>query len=305
MESNEYVMLHTPVLLREVLEIFNPTSDQHFIDATIGEGGHARAILEKTAPGGMILGVDRDIQQIERAKKGLSKFGKRIVLINDSFGNVEEIVKDDPSLGALLWQGILFDLGWSQAQMEMSERGFGITKDEPLDMRYETKSKNIPAMDIVNKWSGEDIERALREYGEERFARAISEEIVRTRRGNVIQKTFQLVDVIKRATPLWYHRRRIHPATKTFQALRIAVNNEYEEIEKGVSAAPLVLARGGIIVVISFHSGEDRIVKNLFKGFSQSGKGVILTKKPIRPSEEEVHGNPRARSAKLRAFKVK
>ncbi len=297
-------MIHTPVLLKEVLEILDPKPNRHFIDATIGEGGHAKSILEKTTPGGMLLGIDRDIQQIERARKELSKFQKRIIFINDSFGNLSYILEGQEEVKGISWQGIIFDLGWSQAQIEGSGRGLSFTRNEPLDMRYGRNEKIFSAEEIVNKWRREDIEGIIRDYGEERFAKGISEGIVRSRKEKSITTTFQLADIIKKATPSWYHHRRIHAATKTFQALRIAVNDEYGQIEKGLRAACSILAKKGTIVAMSFHSGEDRVVKNCFKTFSSSGLGIIITKKPIRPSEEEIKHNPHSRSAKLRAFKV-
>lgn len=299
-------MIHIPVLLQEVLQFLNPKQNENFIDATIGEGGHAKAILEKTAPGGILLGIDRDTQQIERAEKELSKFEKRMILVNDSFGNLDAIIRKLEK--KLMWQGILFDLGWSQAHMEQSGRGFSVMRDEALDMRYSVRpttydQRLTTAKEIVNRWRQEEIERILREYGEERFARRIADEIIHARKKKPIETTFQLVDSIKKATPRWYHHRRIHPATKTFQALRITVNDEHTQIEKGLSAACSIVAKGGKILVISFHSGEDRIVKNVFKTCSESGLGKIQTKKPIRPLEREIKDNPPARSAKLRVFK--
>lgn len=302
-------MIHKSVLLEEVLHFLNPQLSQNFIDATMGEGGHTRAILERTAPNGIVLGIDKDVQQIERAKKELLEFKERLIYVNDSFARVRSIVSKENKAKEYIWHGIIFDLGWSQAQVDLAGRGFSFLRDEPLDMRYNIKAQNskpkiqnLTAKEIINRWSREELARILKEYGEERFSRRISETIIRERKQRPITGTFQLVDVIKKATPFWYHHRRIHPATRTFQALRIVTNNEYEELEHGIEGALSVLSTSGRIAVISFHSGEDRIVKTMFRKFEKDEKGKIITKKPVVPSWDETVKNPRARSAKLRVF---
>ncbi len=294
-------MAHIPVLLNEVIEIFDPKSGQRFIDATIGEGGHARAILEKTAPDGILLGIDKDYTQIEFVRNELSIFGDRLILRQGSFSNTDAILKE---MGKQkMWDGILFDLGWVQSQVKESQRGFSFNKDEILDMRYDT-TRGLTAGDILTKESPQYIENILREYAQERFAKSITDEVVKIRRKGPITRTSQLVNIVKSATPFWYHHRRIHPATKTFQALRIAVNNELNELLQGIENAFSFISKNGKIVVITFHSIEDGIVKRLFKEFQGRGSGRIFNKKPITASRLEQMLNPRARSAKLRAFIV-
>ena len=288
-------MTHIPVLQKEVIDYLDPKPNENFIDATIGEGGHTAAILEKNKPNGKVLGIEIDPEILEKFK-----FQDRLILVNDSYVNLKNII-EKYNFGPI--KGILFDLGMSSWHLEESGRGFSFQKDEPLDMRYDESSKfkvqssKLTAEEILNKWRGEELEKILREYGQERFAQGIAKKIIETRRIRPIKTTFQLVEIIKRATPSWYHHQRIHFATKTFQALRITVNNELENIKKGLEEALDVLGDGGRLVVISFHSLEDRIVKNFF----QERKIEILTKKPIRPSLEEIKTNKRSRSAKLRA----
>lgn len=303
-------MAHVSVLLKEVIALFDPKTNENFMDATIGEGGHAKAILEKTVPSGILLGIDRDESQLERAKRTLRKFKKRTILIKGSFGDILSIVKEENR--NIVWSGVLFDLGWSQAQIEKSGRGFSFLKDEQLDMRYDANpsdnkqqtnyNKSLTAKEIVNRWGQEDIECILREYSQERFTRPIAKAIVKERKNKPIQTTLQLVDIIKKSTPAWYHHQKIHPATKTFQALRIAVNDEFSMLERGLNQAFKLISKNGKIVVISFHSGEDRIVKGIFKECQAQGMGEILTKKPITPSLYEIRENPHSRSAKLRGF---
>jgi 16S rRNA (cytosine1402-N4)-methyltransferase len=299
---------HIPVLQKEVLEIFDPKPNQNFIDCTIGEGGHALAILEKTAPEGKILGIDWDQEMIKSLKSKVEtlKLSKRLILVNDSFVNLKEIVEKENFKDV---EGILLDLGLSSWHLEKSGRGFTFQKDEFLDMRYGGNSE-LTAEKILNKWPEKEIEKILREYGQERFAKKISKKIFEERKIKPIRTTPQLVEIIKRATPSWYHTRwapggdgypKIHFATRTFQALRIAVNDELENLKKVLPQAIEILKKNGKLVVISFHSLEDRIVKNFFKENFQKGLCKIITKKPIRPSAEEIKSNPRSRSARLRS----
>ncbi|MBI3420502.1 MAG: 16S rRNA (cytosine(1402)-N(4))-methyltransferase RsmH [Candidatus Sungbacteria bacterium] len=294
-------MVHIPVLLEEVIEALDPKSGEDFIDATVGEGGHAEAILEKISPSGVLLCIDRDSDQLERARANLARFGERAILRNGSFSDIQSIAA---GLGNGIWKGILIDLGWSSAQKERSGRGFTFQNDEPLDMRYDdgAESNTQSAKDIINAWSLEEIELILREYGQERFAGSIARAIGEARKKGPLISTFQLRAVVEGATPSWYKHRRIPPATKTFQALRIAVNQEFEELEKGLEGAVNLLPAGGKLIVISFHSGEDRIVKNALKALAKEQRGAVLTKKPIIASSEERERNPRSRSAKMRAF---
>jgi len=265
--------MHIPVLQKEVLQYLSPKPNENFIDATINGGGHALAILDKIQPNGKLLGIDWDKEIIKNLKLKIKNFEKRIVLVSDNFANLEE-----------------------------SGRGFSFLKNEPLDMRYNSRNPltGLTARRILNYYSYLEIEKILRTYGEERFAKKIAERIVEKRKIKPIESTFQLVEIIKNATPSWYHHRRIHLATKTFQALRIAVNDELNNLEKALPQALEILKDGGRLAVISFHSLEDRIVKNFYRSRSLIDL-KILTKKPVRPSEEEIKINPRARSAKLRA----
>jgi 16S rRNA (cytosine1402-N4)-methyltransferase len=307
-EKWEEERVHRPVLLKEVIEYLDVKRNRNYIDCTIGEGGHAREILKKNGPKGKVLGIEIDPELYKKLKKEKLE---RLILVNDSFSNLKEIVKRK-NFGPT--SGILFDLGLSSWHLEKSGRGFSFLKEEPLIMRYDwNRSKSILlrsnrlssqelwAGKIVNEWSEKEIERILKEYGEERFAKRISREIVRARKVKPIKTTFQLVEVIKKSVPSFYQHKRIHFATRTFQALRITVNNELENLKKGLKEALEILEPGGRIVVISFHSLEDRIVKNFFRENSKKGNLKILTKKPIRPKIEEVKINPRSRSARLRA----
>jgi len=299
--------VHVPVLKKEVIEYLDPKPNENFIDATIGQAGHTLAILEKTAPEGKVLGIEWDPELYKKLKEKclIWKIKERLILVNDSYSNLKKIVEREKFQPV---SGILFDLGLSSWHLEESGRGFSFQKDEPLDMRYCTHFlrpwETCTAEKIVNEFSEEEIERIMREYGQEKFAKRIAREIVKTRKIKKIGTTFQLVEIIKKATPDWYHHQRIHFATRTFQALRIAVNDELNNLEKTLPQALEILEERGRIVVISFHSLEDRIVKDFFKKYSH---GValfackILTKKPIRPGKEEIIQNPRSRSARLRA----
>lgn len=301
--------MHIPVLQKQVIEYLNPQSNENFIDGTIGEGGHTLAILEKNGPRGKVLGIDRDPNQIENCKlkiENFKQFKERVILVCDNFANINKIVKREKFKKV---QGILLDLGMSSWHLQESGQGFSFLKDELLIMRYDWKSQNLNsrfkneliAERIINTWSESEIEKILREYGEERFSKRIAKEIIEARKISPIETTFQLVAIIKKAVPIWYQHRRIHPATKTFQALRIAVNDELNNLKIVLPQALEILETEGRLVVISFHSLEDRVVKNFFRDSQKEKRLRILTPKPIRPSVEEVKTNPRSRSAKLRA----
>ncbi|MCJ7786678.1 16S rRNA (cytosine(1402)-N(4))-methyltransferase RsmH [Patescibacteria group bacterium] len=289
-------MIHISVLQKEVLEYLSPKPNQNFIDCTIGEAGHTLAILEKNRPKGKVLGIEWDIELYKNLSKSDTN---RLVLVNDNFVNLKEIVDREKFKPV---EGILFDLGMSSWHLEKSGRGFSFLRNEPLDMRFGVQNE-LTAEKIVNKWKAKDIERVLEEYGEERFAKRIAKNIVEIRRFKPIETTFQLLDVIKKAVPGWYQHRKIHFATKTFQALRITVNDELKNLKEALPQALEILMPGGYLVIISFHSLEDRIVKNFFRNQAKEESLKILTKKPISPSkEEEIKINPRSRSAKLRAI---
>ena len=295
-------MVHIPVLLREVIEYLNPKSGQKFIDATIGSGGHALAILEHITPGGKLLGIEWDGELLKRLEAQIqhSQFKDSTILINDSYANLEKIAEDNDFKNV---QGVIFDLGMSSWHLEESGGGFSFAKDEPLDMRFSRRADDggrPTAAEMINTYREEELAEILKENGDERFARQIAGAIVKARKERPIMTTFQLVEIIKNSTPFWYRRGRIHFATRTFQALRIAANNELENIKSGIGQAENILAAGGRLALISFHSLEDRIVKNFFREEGKKGKFKILTKKPIRAKLAEIAVNPRARSAKLR-----
>ncbi len=289
--------MHIPVLKKEALRLLDIKPNDNLIDATCGRGGHLTAILEKNGPKGKVLGIDQSPEQIKECRLKTKDFGQRAVLVQDNFANLAGIIKKE-KFGNV--DGILFDLGMSSWHLEGSGRGFSFLKKEPLDMRYGPDNQ-LTAEKIVNYWSKAELSKILKEYGEEGFAERIAEEIIRTRQERSITNTVQLVEAVKRAVPGFYRRQKTHFATKTFQALRIAVNNELGSLEKALPQALSILIEGGRIVVISFHSLEDRIVKNFFREAAKEEKMEILTKKPVTASREEIKENPRARSAKLRA----
>ncbi len=286
---------HVPVLLNEVIEYLNLKEENKIIvDCTIGEGGHAEKILENLGPAGILLGIDQDQDALVAARKRLASFGKRVILVWGNFTNLEKILREK-GIGKV--DGILFDLGVSSAQLSRKERGFSFLKEGPLDMRMD-KAQKINASDLVNRTSYEDLQNIIYEFGEKRWAKRIARAIVREREKGPVTTTSQLAEIIERAVP---YRGRIHPATRTFQALRIKVNRELENLKEALPQAVDSLKKKGRISIISYHSLEDRIVKNSFKEFACQGRLKILTKKPITPREEEIRTNPRSRSAKLRA----
>lgn len=298
-------MIHTAVLKKEVLEYLNPNQNENFVDCTIGEGGHAEDILLKNGPEGKILGIDLDPQQISVSRWLQVQFKDRIVLVNDSYTNLTEII-ERKKFGPV--NGILLDLGMSSAQLEGTQKGFSFQRDQGLDMRYNDEVNYLTAEKIVNEWSEEKIEEILENYGEEKFAKKIAKNIVEKRKLGRIKTTFELIEIIRDAIPAKYFAtfssrksQNIHYATRTFQALRIAVNDELENIKKVLPQAIEILAPEGRLAIISFHSLEDRIVKNFLANESKKGTVKILTKKPITAGRDELGKNPRARSAKLRA----
>ena len=288
--------MHIPVLLKEVIECLAPQPNENFIDCTCGFAGHSKAILEKNGPNGKVLGIEWDSDVFEKIKQ---QNIERLVLANDSYRNLKKIIEQQ-NFGPVA--GVLLDLGMSSWDIESSGRGFSFQKDEILDMRYSAElQNNLTAQKIVNEWPEEEIKKILKEYGEEPFAGSIAGGIAKARESENIITTFQLADIIKRNTPAWYSRRKIHPATKTFQTLRIAVNDELASLQKVLPQAIDCLTAGGRLAIISFHSLEDAIVKKFFKEYSKNGILKIIAKKPIRPLWSEITANPRARSARLRA----
>ncbi len=290
---------HLPVLVEEVLSYFNFRPGGIYVDATVGAGGHARRILEKSSPTGKLIGLDWDASAIARAKQTLGSFGERFQLVKKNFRDLKEVLN---SLSIPAVDGILMDLGVSSEQLDNPERGFSFRWDAPLDMRMDQESP-LTAQEMIRRLSVEDMDRILRELGEERWASRIAKAIARQRQRRPLRTTGELVAIIRKAIPPY--RTRLHPATRTFQALRIAVNEELANLEAFLKDCPGLLKPGGRIGIISFHSLEDRIVKTCFREWGKRKEGEnplfrILTPKPVVPSMEEIRSNPRARSARLR-----
>ncbi len=269
-----------------------------YVDCTLGGGGHAEAILEATAPDGSLIGMDRDEEAIQRAGERLKRYGTRARLFHENFKNLGTLLR---AQGVRSVDGILMDLGMSTLQLTDSERGFSFQKDGPLDMRMDRRSP-ITAAALANSLPERQLAQILFEYGEERWANRIARAVAEARQRKPITTTGQLADLVRWAIPRPAQSRRLHPATKTFQALRIAVNQELDQLDVALSDAVKRLNPGGRLCVIAFHSLEDRIVKRTFKALAQdeSARVRLVTKKPIIPGREEIRMNPRSRSAKLR-----
>lgn len=289
--------VHIPVLLDEVIELMEPRTGEIYVDGNLGLGGHAAAMLDSSAPGGRVIGFDWDVNALVKARQNLATYGDRVEYVHDNFATVKESL-----LNLKLEQvdGILLDLGLSSLQLDESGRGFSFQGDEPLDMRMDERVGETAA-DLVNTLREEELADIFYYFGEERQARRIAAFIVDRRRKNPITTTKQLVEIVARAVPRKFQPKKIHVATKVFQALRIAVNREMENLTKILEDGVEVLKPGGRFCVISFHSLEDRLVK---RSFLENRKLRIITKKPVRPGEKECRVNPRARSAKLRVAQV-
>jgi len=288
---------HNPVLAKEAVNFLNPAPGQIIVDATIGGAGHSEQILRRITPGGMLVGIDRDEETLRLASERLRPFEGSFKLINKDFKHLIEILKD---IGVNKANGIIFDLGISSIQMEAWQRGFSIKNDGPLDMRMD-RSQRITAKELVNGLSEAELSDIIKNLGEERFCKRIARRIAEERKKKEISTTFELRDIVLRSIPYSHSKYKIHPATRTFQALRIKVNDELGSIREALSGLPEALERGARACVISFHSLEDRIAKNTFREFKAEGLFNILTKKPVVADENEVSANPRSRSAKLRA----
>ena len=287
---------HVSVLLNEVLERLAPKRGERILDGTLGRAGHAREILEKIGPEGLLIGLDKDPAAVREAGETLA--GKNAVIFQRDFREFAEALKE---AHVETLDGIFLDLGVSSPQLEEAQRGFSFREDGPLDMRMDPHEA-LTAEEIVNRWPEEKIRQILWDFGEERMARQIAARIAEARRSRPVLRTKELENIIFHAVPRTYRYGRIHPATRSFQALRIAVNGELEALEDFLKQAPQFLSEGGRLVVISFHSLEDRIVKNALREWEKNKMGRVLTKKPVVPSESEMESNPRSRSAKLRAF---
>ncbi len=303
---------HIPVVVKEVIDQLDCSLAKTYVDATLGGGGHAKAILRAIGPHGVLIGIDRDPDAVAYSRQNLREFGSKVQIFHDNFVHLPQILSTLHISGV---DGILLDLGVSLYQLEAAGRGFSFLRDEPLDMRMNPEEgKTVEA--LVNGLPKRQLADIITQYGEEPWARRIAESIVRARRKEKIRSSLCLARVVKDAIPGKYRSRRIHPATRTFQALRIAVNNELESLKTFLDGAVDLLHPRGRLCIISFHSLEDRIVKQRFKALARGcqcpvelpvcvcGKKPqvrILTKKPVRPDQAEVRANPRSRSAKLRA----
>ena len=293
---------HLPVLLDEAISFLSPMDSGQYCDATVGVGGHARAIIERSAPRGRVIGIDRDAEVLKLANENLAPFGDRVRLVHASFSQIRSVLEQTD---ALPLDGCLVDLGVSSVQLDQPERGFSFRRSGPLDMRMD-RSQGETAADLLQRVDEEDLARLLHDLGEERFARKIAGAVTHARENGELTTTGALASLVARSVP----SREAHkdPATRVFQALRIAVNNELGELDRFLQDAPGCLRPGGRLVVIAFHSLEDRMVKRSFRALASSDAAEtgaprfrILTKHVIRASESEVARNPRARSAKLRA----
>ena len=309
MEEKDYG--HKPVLLEESLTALAIRPEGTYVDGTLGRAGHSREILRRLSAGGRLIGIDRDMAAIEAAGERLAEFGDRVTLVHGNFCDLSEILA---SLRVDRVDGMLFDLGVSSPQLDEARRGFSYMHDAPLDMRMDA-SAALDARQVVNTWSGEELRRILYEYGEERYAPQIARAIVRRREEKPIETTGELVEVIRSAMPAAALREKQHPAKRSFQAVRIAVNGELEALEPMLRSAAEALRPGGRLAVITFHSLEDRIVKQTLKELAtgcicppefpvcvcgRKPRLKLVSRKPIVSGAAELAENPRARSAKLR-----
>jgi 16S rRNA (cytosine1402-N4)-methyltransferase len=302
--------MHVPVLLNETLDLLVKNPAGTYIDGTLGRGGHATEILKRLSPQGRLIGLDRDAEAIEQTKEILKPFGEQAIRIHGNFADMKELCRQ---IGVTEVDGVLLDLGVSSPQLDVAERGFSFAKDGPLDMRMD-RTQGRSAADLVNEDDEETLANLIYRLGEDRDSRRIARAIVLERQQGRIERTLQLAEIVERAKG--GRRGPIHPATQTFQALRMAVNTELESLEAGLEAGLSMLREGGRMTVITFHSLEDRPVKEFFKrhtvkreSLQQGGEKLVydepavrlLTKKPLTASKQELADNPRSRSAKLRA----
>ena len=302
---------HTPVLVEEVINGLRCQPGDVFVDGTLGGGGHALRILEAIGPTGLLIGLDKDGDAIKESRKVFAPFGKRVILRKADFSSLSHVLL---SIGISEVNGILLDLGVSSHQLDEEERGFSFQGDHLLDMRMD-REQEISAYDFINQASEEELRRVIWKYGEERMARRIAKHIVQARAKEPVRTTLSLANIVIRACLPSARNSKIHPATRTFQAIRIWINNELDNLEYAISSGMDSLRPGGRFGIISFHSLEDRIVKNAFRSWAKTcvcppdlpvcvchrqQKMNVLTKKPIVPKAEEISANPRARSARLR-----
>ena len=288
--------MHIPVLRGEIIRYLQLKKSMVILDCTVGAGGHAEEILKLIGKSGYLIGLDRDKEALNEARLRLKNISDNFKLIHSNYDMVDSIFKE---MKHEKIDGALFDLGISSLQMDKAERGFSIKSDGPLDMRMD-RSDGVSASNIVNSFTKDELANVFKKYGDEHFAFRIADRIVRERRKARIETTRRLAEIVRETLPYRMRFKKIHPATKVFMALRIAVNREMESLEAGLARTIPFLNKGSRICVISFHSIEDRIVKNKLRGLAESRDVKIITKKPIRPSREEITNNPRSRSAKLR-----
>jgi len=303
---------HIPVLFHEIMDIMAPKAGEVFVDCTLGGGGHSRGFLERMGDDGRLIGIDQDTNALRAAQGNLAEFGERVTYVHSNYNNLDEILNQYAPDGV---DGILFDIGVSSHQLDEKDRGFSYMQDAPLDMRMD-QSRKFSAWDVVNTYSEDELHRIIKEYGEERWAKRIAKFIVDFRKDKPVDTTGELVDIIKRAIPKGAREEGSHPAKRTFQAIRIEVNDELGVLTRTISVAAKHLKKGGRLGIISFHSLEDRIVKEQFRylasdcicppelPFCQCDKVSevkILTRKPVTATEEELAANSRSKSAKFRA----
>ena len=303
---------HIPVLFHEIMDIMAPQPGEVFVDCTLGGGGHSRGFLERMGDDGRLIGIDQDTNALQAAGANLAEFGDRVTYVHSNYNNLDEILNTYAPDGV---DGILFDIGVSSHQLDEKDRGFSYMQDAPLDMRM-NQSQSFSAWDVVNTYSEEELHRIIKEYGEERWAKRVAQFIVEFRREKPVETTGELVDIIKRAIPKGAREEGSHPAKRTFQAIRIEVNDELGVLTRTISVAAKHLKKGGRLGIISFHSLEDRIVKEQFRylasdcicppelPFCQCDKVSevkILTRKPVTATKEELEANSRSKSAKFRA----
>ena len=290
--------LHIPVMLHEIIDYLDLKPGQIIVDATLGTGGHSQEILKRITPGGRLIGIDRDEDSLAICRKRFIEYAGSFELVQANFVDLDQVLE---KLGIEKIDGIVFDLGISTYQLKDTERGFSFQQEGPLDMRMD-KSSYISAYDLVNNLNESEISHLLWSFGQERWHNRIAHLLVEERRNQPIATTSQLANLVMRAIPYRYRKSyyRIHPATRTFQAVRIAVNRELEILESAVKKAVAILRKNAKICVISFHSLEDRVIKHTFRALKTEGLIDIITAKPLTPADSEVVANPSSRSSKLR-----
>lgn len=287
---------HIPVLRNEAIEALAIREDGLYIDATVGLGGYTRAIADKVSTG-KVIGLDADSHALAIAEESLAEYGERVILKHSNFRYIERVLGE---IGIVAVDGIVADLGLSSMELDDTSRGFSFRENAPLDMRFDIESQDLTAGDIVNTYSQDELTTLFKTLADEPFSGRIARVIVESRKIKKIETTQELADIIVSIVPKKFAKKSIHPATRVFQALRMEVNDEIGALRSLLSSSLPLLNASGRLVIVSFHSGEDRIVKQIFREWREQGWVTILTKKPIVPTDEEIGANPRSRSAKLR-----